>query len=176
MKKIVSLILAVLLVATSSIAFAADYSSMSEEQLKTEYNAIRNELISRGLKAENKRVLVDKDGVQIYINGDITVDKQYAWDENYTLFVPIVIINNTSHNINMLVENPSVNGWSVDSGYSSLTVPANKKSKASFAFSLKDSDVESIKDFEDVEFSLRVYDDNTWKDLFTTKAISIVAE
>ena len=55
MKKIVSLILAVFLVVTSSIAFAADYSSMSEEQLRAEYNAIRNELVSRGLNAENKK-------------------------------------------------------------------------------------------------------------------------
>lgn len=176
MKKLISGVLVVFLIMISCYASASDFSSTPEEKLLEELNLIRNELAARGLDAANKRVLVDQDGVQIYISDEIKVDKQYSWDDKNSLIIPIVIINNTNHNINMLVENPSVNGWKVEFGYSSLTVPAGKKSKTTFTFNIADTDVESIKGFEDVEFSLRVYDDNDWEDLFTTEKITIVAK
>ena len=174
MKRLVSIILVVLLISTTSIAFAADYSSMTDEQLKAEYDAIRNELVLRGFKAENKTVIVEQNDVQIYINGDITLAKRYAWDTTYSLFVPVVFVNNTNKTLSMIVEESSVNGWTTEGDvYDVGTVPAGKKAKGNFIFALEDTDVETLSDFTDVEFTLRVYDDNTWDDLFKTKAITI---
>ena len=51
MKKLVSLFLVVILIMTTVVAFADDYSSMTDEQLKEQLSAIRNELAIRGLKA-----------------------------------------------------------------------------------------------------------------------------
>ena len=174
MKKSLSLILVLLLIITSSVAFAADYSTMTEEQLKTQYDLIRNELLKRGLKAEKKTIIVEQKGVQIYVNGDITIEKEYSWDDTYYLFIPVVVVNNTTKTLNIIVGEASINGWSTDaSAYSVGAIPAGKKSKGSLKFELEDTDVESLDDFEDVEFTIRMYDDNTWDDLFKTKPITI---
>lgn len=175
MKKLVSLFLVVILIMTTVVAFADDYSSMTDEQLKAEYNAIRNELLVRGFKAENKKVIVDQSGIQIYINGDIKLEKRYAWDTTYSLFIPVVFINNSAVVTEMIVKDASINGWSTDSSDDIGSVPAGKKAKGNLIFELTDTDVEKLSDFTDVEFSINVYDDKTWKDLFTTKPITIYA-
>lgn len=177
MKKTVSIILIVIFLFVSAVANAAtDFASMTDEQLKEQFSAIRNELVARGLKAENKTVIVDKDGYQIYINGDITVRKMFDWGTDLYLYIPVVVVNSTSQNLNMMVENSSVNGWSVDGNKDWSSVPAGKKAKGNLYFSLEDAEMETLEDFSDVEFSLRVYDDNSWKDLFITKPITIYAD
>lgn len=52
-------------------------------------------------------------------------------------------------------------------------MPAEKKDKGAFYFSLNDAEITIISEFTDVEFTLRVYDNNTWKDLFATKSLTI---
>ena len=173
MKRIISIILILMLLVMSTVAYATNYSSMTEEQLKEQFDAIRNELCVKGLKAENKTIIVDKKGYQIYINGDISVGKMYDWDTDIYLFIPVVVVNSTSHNLNMLVENSSVNGWGVSGSKDWSSVPAGKKVKGNLYFEVNNADVETISDFTDVEFSLKVYDDDTWNDLFTTKPITI---
>lgn len=175
MKKIVTIILTFMLITNISMAFAADYSSMTDEQLKEAYSVIRNELLVRGFKAENKKVIVDQNGIQIYINGDIKLEKKYSWDTTFSLYIPIVFINNSSVVTNMIVKYASVNGWKTDSSDDIGSVPAGKKAKGNLIFELTDTDVEKLSDFADVEFSVNVYNDNTWKDLFTTEPITIYA-
>lgn len=175
MKRFVSVILILTLLILSTVAYSDDYTSMTEEQLKKEFDLIRNELIVKGLKAENKTVICDKKGIKIYINGDIKTEKQYVWDELPSLYLPVVLINDSSFNAEIIVKNASVNGWSTDSSDDLDAVPAGKKAKGNFIFSLKETDVESLADFTDVEFNLRLYDDNTWEDIFITDPISVYA-
>lgn len=176
MKKLVSLFLAVILIMTTVVAFADDYSSMTDEQLKEQLSAIRNELAIRGLKAENKTVILEEGGIQFYINGDIKVDKPYAWSETYNLYIPIVIINNSKSNINMMIENVSVNGWSTSGDDDGGSTPAGKKSKAYLVFALADTDVEKLEDFTDVEFTVRIFDTETYNDIVKTNPITIYAK
>ncbi len=176
MKKVVLVTLSLALLIVSVMAFADDYSSMTDEQLKQQFEAIRNELFARGLKAEEKTVIVDKDGFQIYINGEIKIGKQYDWDDEVKLFIPIVVVNDTTHNCNMMVENSSVNGWTESGDDDIASVPAGKKAKGNLYFSLGDAEVETLADFTDVEFSLRVYDDESWKDLIVTDPITLYAD
>ena len=98
---------------------------------------------------------------------------EQEWADNKCLFLPVVVVNSTSQNLNMLVENCSVNGWTESGNKDTGVVPAGKKAKGYLIFSLNDSEVESISDFTEVEFSLRVYDDSTWKDLIITKPITL---
>ena len=56
-----------------------------------------------------KTVPVPKKGVQIYINGDVYIGKD--WSGDYKLYLPIIIINDSFQTITMLLENVSVNGW-----------------------------------------------------------------
>ena len=173
MKKIVSLAMVIVLITTTAIAFAIDYSAMTEAQIKEEFDAIRNELTKRGLVAEKKTVILEQADIQFYISGDLKIDKPYAWSETYNLYIPIVIINNSKSNIMMMIENVSVNGWSTSGDDDGGSTPAGKKSKAYLVFRLEDTDVESLEDFTDVEFTVRIFDSDTYKDLVYTKPITI---
>lgn len=174
MKRFLALTIMMVLVLSATVASAADYSSMTVDQLKKELNLIQNELVVRGLKAENKKVIVDQDGIQIYINGDITIEKMYSWDDVIYLSIPVIVVNNTTYAINTYIENASVNGWSSEDSDDITTVPAGKKAKGKFYFDLSDAEIYSIEEFEDVEFCICVYDDEAWKTMFTTKPITLV--
>ena len=92
MKRFVALLLAIMLLFSVSIANASNYSSMLDDQLKEQYDMIRNMLLSRGLKAEKKTVILENGGVQIYVSGDPSVEN--TWSGLY-LVIPIVIINDS---------------------------------------------------------------------------------
>ena len=129
MKKILSSLLIILMLVSTvpSFAFAEDYGSKSDEELQTMYTAIRQELASRGFQAENKKVLIDQNGIQIYVNGDFSVEKEWYGP---ILKLPIVISNNSNMNICVQLRNSSVNGWSCETTFSP-EIPAGKKIKDS---------------------------------------------
>lgn len=178
MKRFISLFLVCILMLSITVAYAADYSSMTDAELKSQFEAIRNELVVRGLKVEGKTVILDKAGVQIYINGSPKVDK--TWMGLY-LYIPIVIVNNSNYNITVTMDDASVNGWSVGSFNASIDsneVASGKKAKANIQFELEDTDVETTKDFEDAEFTLMIYNKDDWfgkKVVDKTKPITIYA-
>lgn len=176
MKKALSVFLVIALVLAITISHAADYSSMTEEELKAEFNAIRNELTAKGLVAEKKTVLLEQDDIQIYINGEITIDKPYSWSTSSYLYLPIVVINNSTHNISVRLEDVSLNGWSVNSDTSDCSTPAGKKSKAMFSFSIEDAEIETLSDFTDAEFSIVVYDTETYRNLLKSKPVTVYAK
>lgn len=159
MKRLVALVLASIMLFSVAVAYADDYSSLSDEQLIEQLNAIRNELVSRGFKAEKNRVLLEKNGIQVYINGDPVI-KRGQWSDTEYLYIPIVIINNTDKVIMCTIDNTSENGWKVY-GFISEEVPAGKKSKSQIEFNL-DDDVKTIDDLEEIEFTFRVFDSNNW--------------
>ena len=108
MKRLVALVLASIMLFSVAVAYADDYSSLSDEQLIEQLNAIRNELVSRGFKAEKNRVLLEKNGIQVYINGDPVI-KREQWSDTEYLYIPIVIINNTDKVIMCAIDNTSEN-------------------------------------------------------------------
>ena len=67
MKRLVLAVLVTLLLVClfPFAAFAEDYSGKSDAELMETYNAIRLELVSRGYRAEGKKVLIDSMSVQI---------------------------------------------------------------------------------------------------------------
>ena len=160
MKRILSsvLILLMLISIRPSFAFAEDFGSKSDDELQEMYTAIRQELTSRGYRAENKKVLIDYNGVQIYVNGDFSVEKEWYGP---VLKLPIVVANNSQMNICVQLRNPSVNGWGCETMFSP-EIPAGKKVKDNLEFELKETDVESLSDFEDVEFYFHVFDNDNW--------------
>ena len=100
----------------------------------------------------------------------------FDWGTDLYLSIPVVVVNSTSQNLNMMVENSSVNGWTESGDDDIASVPAGKKAKGNLYFSLGDAEVETLSDFTDVEFSLRVYDDESWKDLIVTDPITLYAD
>lgn len=160
MKRLVSAVLVTLLLVClfPFAAFAEDFAGKSDAELMETYNAIRLELASRGYRAEGKKVLVDNMGVQIYVNGDFSVEKEWY---GAALKLPIVIVNNSEMNICAQMRNVSVNGWGCETMFSP-EIPSGKKVKDTLIFELDDTDVESLSDFEDVEFYFHVFDNDNW--------------
>lgn len=160
MKRILALLVVGILVLSVSIACASDYSSLSDEELTSQYNAIRNEIVARGLKAEKKTVILEQAGVQIYISGEPSITK--TWNDKHYLVIPVVIINDSGKSIAVIPEEASVNGWKADGDLSDRNVPAGKKAKAELQFLLDDTDVETVEDFEEFELWFKVYDNDDW--------------
>lgn len=160
MKRFFSLLLIGILSLSIAVASASDFSSSTDEELRSQYNAIRNELFSRGLRAEKKTVILDQAGVQIYISGAPTITK--TWNDKHYLVIPVVIINDSGKSIAVIPEEASVNGWKADGDLSDRNVPAGKKAKAELQFLLDDTDVEAVEDFEEFELWFKVYDNDDW--------------
>ncbi len=175
MKKIFSVIIAIVIFINifPCVASAQGYDGLSDEELIAEYNAIRLELASRGYTAENKRILLDDKDIQIYISGDYTVSEEWY---GVTLQIPVVIINNRQDNITVQMRNTSVNGWACEVMFSA-DVPAQKKLKDELTFELDETDIETLEDFEDAEFSFHVFDSaNIMTTILDSESIHIVAE
>ena len=160
MKRLVLAVLVTLLLVClfPFAAFAEDYSGKSDAELMETYNAIRLELASRGYRAEGKKVLFDSKGVQIYVNGDYSVGKEWYGS---ALKLPIVIVNNSGMNICVQMRNASVNGWGCETMFSP-EIPSGKKVKDTLIFELDETDVTSLSDFEDVEFCFHFFDYDNW--------------
>ena len=176
MKRAITVFLAILMI-VSIFPFAAsakgnEYEKKTDEELVAEYNAIRLELASRGYTAEEKRVLFDDKDIQIYINGEFSIDDGWL---GATLSIPVVIVNKRNNNICVQMRNTSVNGWSCETIFSA-SVPAQKKMKDELVFELDETDVEKLSDFEDVEFAFHIFDDDSWKDIVNSKSIQIFAD
>ncbi len=165
MKKILAVLLVSLFLLGNLCAYADNYSSMTDEELKQAYNSIRNEIILRGLIAENNTVVLDKNGVKIYINGTPSIKDGWS---GKSLIIPIIIVNGSSKSINVFTDDESVNGWTADCSISNSQVAAGKKAKAEFQFDLDATDLTAIKDLEEVEFTMYVYDNDNW---FGTKVV-----
>ena len=91
MKNMLSLILVLVLV-LCAVGSAAEttYAAMSTEQLHTAASAIRNELLKRDLVAAENVVLVDQDGVQVYMTGNNEID----WIGAFA--IEVVVVNNST--------------------------------------------------------------------------------
>ena len=151
-------------------------SSLSDAQLKEQFKAIRNELASRGLTSEKSTVILDQNGVKLYINDAPTITK--SWDNKHYLNIPMVIINDSGKSIAVVPEEGSVNGWKAECDLSDRNVPIGKKSKVNLQFLLDDTDVEKIEDFEDFELWFKVYDNDDWfgkKVIEKSKIITVYA-
>lgn len=172
MKRIFALCLALLLfIAIPCEAFAElpDFAAMSDEELQELVNAARNELARRGLAAEEGTVIYDEDGIQIYLTG-----KQYVEDygDSSTLYVEVVIINDSDKDIGIMMESSTINGWEIY-GWGTDDISAGKKKKAEFEFNASDADVFAIEEVEDIEMQMNIYDSETYETIKKLDPITI---
>lgn len=162
LKKIVAILFACIFVFSTTSAYATDYSSLSDNELRQIFNNARNELVKRGFKVEKKTVFFDQNNIQIYINGDIKIDKLYSWGDDYYLYLPIVIVNDSDKNINVIFGDSSLNGWITDVTNPIGSIPAGKKAKGDLLFELENTEIEKLLDFEEAEFTIVIYDQDDW--------------
>lgn len=171
MKKLLALIL-VLLCCISTAYAETDYSSIPLDELKAQYDAIRNELFKRGMIFDGKTVLFEQDGVTVYLTGKYEVKKN--WQDEYILELEAVVINNYSTVINVGMDNwnASVNGWDVYADGISSTNPG-KKQKGMFEIKLSDADITTYEEIEEIEFQFYLYDFDNWETVSNVAPVTV---
>lgn len=172
MKRIFALCLALLMfIAIPCEAFAdlPDFAAMSDEELQELVNAARNELARRVMAAEENTVLYDQGGIQIYLTG-----KQYVEDygDSSSLYLEVVIINDSDKNIGIMMASSSINGWEIY-GWGTDGISAGKKKKAEFEFNASDADVFAIEEVEDLEMQMNIYDGDTYETISKLDPITV---
>lgn len=172
MKRIFALCLALLMfiaIPCEAFAVAPEMSEVSEEVLIDFINKARNELARRGLVAAENTVLVDQDGVQVYMTGNNKVE---VYDDSAYLYMEVVIINDSDKDIAVVEEDASVNGWEV-TFFGIGGVSAGKKKKDSFEFVISDADISSLEEIEDIEMNLKIIDENAYETVSAADGVRV---
>ena len=155
---IVSALAAAILAAVliSCFARAADYQSMTDEELLAEANAIKNEQVRRGLIAGENPVIYDCDGVQAYLTGDYTLYGE-------TMELEVVVINDSDVEISLLPDDSrvTINGWECYS-FGVSDIGAGKRKKAGMLMNIGDSDITAYEEISHIEFSLHTMNPDTY--------------
>lgn len=171
MKKILTVVLALLLLCSSCLAESLDYASMTDAQLHDIVDAARNELTKRELVAAEKTVLFEQDGVTVYMTGDYTMQESSISDAVW-LTINIIVVNDSGRDVGISIVNPSVNGWNVSSLSLSPT-SKGKKSKQELTLDVKDAEVKSLEEIEGLEIAFRMFDCETYKTFAKVPAITL---
>lgn len=112
--------------------------------------------------------ILNQDGIKVTAQ---YIDNDSFWGKEVVLYIE----NNSDHDVTLNVDDLSVNDYAITSlGY--FSVLTGKKMIASlnlFESELEDNGIETI---EKVEFKLRAYDPNTFKDYFTSDVITCTPE
>ncbi len=151
-------------------ACAEDLSAQTDEELLDAYRTIRIEIAARGYSAEGKKMILDENGIQIYINGDIRVEE--SWLGTCAL-LPVIIINSADRDVCIQVRDAGINGWACDAIFSP-SIPAYKKIKEEIKYDLEMTDVETLAEIEDIEFRFDIFDDDTWEDILEADIITLI--
>ena len=118
---------------------------------------------------EAKEVFFDKDGITISLIG---VKEEEDSDE---IVVKFLIVNNSTNEIRVRVGDESVNDFMAD-GSMSCEVIKGKKAVAKLCFEiseLMDIGVSSIDDIETIEFYFKIFNRNTYDDLYKSDVVRI---
>ncbi len=158
MKKFLTVLLALLLLCGSCLAEGLNYASMTDAQL-------------HDIVAAEKTVLFEQDGVTVYMTGDYTIRESSISDDIW-LKINIVVVNDSGRDVGIDTVNPSVNGWDVSASILSTTTKG-KKSKQELTLNVKDAEVKSLEEIEELEIAFRMYDGETYKTFAEIPAITL---
>lgn len=161
MRKLFSLVLALLMLCSCSLAFAAeiDFSGMTQDELLNVIDQARLELTKFLPAVVDGTVLYEDENVKITLNGDIYM-------EYGALNIPVIVENYTDFDLIIGIEDSSCNGWDV--GSATVSVSAGKKAKDEFAYYGADEDAEltSAEEVQDITGTLYYFDTETYDRLY----------
>ena len=169
MRKLIALLVTIIMLFSCS-ALAEDYSSMTDDDLHSMLNSIRNELLKRDLVYNEKIVLFDQDDVQVYLTGDC--DFRLPYTKLYA-----VVINNSTNPVRFAFANDykiSVNGWEVwgDPDYLGTTSPG-KKQKGYINIKMEDAEVASFEEIEEIELNFVLMNAETRKPISSAPTVVV---
>lgn len=158
-KKIVAFFMAFILTVIPMISLAADYSTMTIDELFSEINQIRAELQIREFNDE--MIICDSDGMKITIDGKPEVEESY--DGSYKLSLHYIAVNTGNKAVGFSFDKICINGWEIIC----LEMPsldAGKKMKGTLeVYSVDEmADIKSADEIEDIEIYGYTYDSLTY--------------
>ncbi len=172
MKKIFALILALIL--SCSVAFAAvpDISGCTDEELRQLIDLARNRLYVNALKVEKDAVLVDQDGILLYMTGEYIFD--YMGPDFCLLRINGVLVNNNSFKAGVYFENCSANGWEIH-GPGVVSAQPGKKTKCELTFDFSEAELYQLEGLEDLTFTMHISNSENYKTIFTLESVTFTA-
>jgi hypothetical protein len=160
----------VLVMLTSGIALAEDYSSMSNDELLAILNSVRTELLTRELSLSPDEVLMENAVVKMYIEKG----KEIEFSRSGVLKIPVILVSNSENEISFQIDSVMVNGWEC-SGIIGNVSTAGKK-RDTLDINCKGAEISSIDEIEDIQIVLLAFNMNTFKYEMKTEKITIVVE
>lgn len=158
MKRFLAVVLMVFLMVGCFPAYAdnIDLSAMSEDELKALIDDARLELVKYHPAAVDGTVLYEDENVKITFTGNVELN------EYDSLRIDVIVENYSDHNLSVILQNVSCNGWAIWDG--SVRVPANKKAKDTFDFmdAVTEAELGKAEDVQDIEADLSYIDTDTW--------------
>lgn len=164
--KLVALTISLLLLYGAACADSFDYSTLSSEELHAMLDGVRNELLIREIHAGGETVLLDQDGVFVYLDG--TVEVNHSKSGGDYLHLGVVVVNNTDkqvsiRNIDGCVH---VNGWEIVSGGVDKVDPGKRKADE-FLIKLNNAKISTLEEVEEIEFEIFAYEGTDQKSIIT---------
>lgn len=161
MRKFLSLFLAFAIVLTPVFSLAADYTSLSDDDLLNELDQIRAEIAKRTINPD--KILCDSDGLTISLKDDAFETKETSVFGT-TLYINCIAVNNSNETIGVIIEKIALNGWECEV-HDTTTLDAGKKSMVTFDIMdiLSKVDFTSVSEIEDIEFYYKTYSPVTYK-------------
>lgn len=156
MRRLFALVLVTLMMFCSvASAEAIDLSAMTQEELIALIDNARLELTKYLPEVAEGSVLYEDDNIRLTCTG-------VELDDYGSLLVNVIVENFTDHNLSVILQNVSCNGWSIWDA--TVRVPANKKAKEAFDFmnAIEDAELEKAEDVQDIEADLGYSDSDTW--------------
>jgi len=169
-KVFIVLLAAIIFILISCEAFAEmpDFSALTDEELHEMIDGARNELKTRELVAGEKTVLLDAEGVQIYLTGNYRV---YGEDNVYCE-LEAVLVNNSDRDVGVSSDGASVNGWEVySSGFGSAS--PGKKMKGTIDLKISDAEISTYEEIEDIDLTLHLFDGSTYTTFYRGETITM---
>ncbi len=171
MKRMISCILALLLLCSSALAAVPDISGCTDEELASLIDLARNRLYRNALKLEKDAVLIDQGGVLLYSTGKYTLS---SYGDSCSLSLHCVLVNSTSFEVSVSCRDCSANGWEIFAMGGGCQ--AGKKKKVDLYFSLTEADITKLEELEDLTFTLQAYNMDTYDTLFNVGPVTLTQE
>ena len=168
-KLLATLAFATAIAATPAVALAPqiDYAALTDDELHELIDSARIELTTRELVASEDVVLVDVDGVQLYL----TCVYDVHGEGRYVDFAA-VMVNGGEGNRGVAIDEAYINGWEVY-GSSLGSIDAGKKQKGDLTFKLEDADISSFEEIEEIEIHFYVYNGDTYETLVRLDPVTL---
>lgn len=174
-KRIICSLLAFLLLTTTllpapAFADAPDFSTMPTEEIQAIIAAARAELLSRQIAEDGNIVLIDQDGIKLYLTGEHNIQASGA--NTVDLFFEAVVINDSDAPIQLSYKQATVNGW--NTGFFSMNnIPAGTKTKATIGYRISDAGISTFEEVEEIATVFYISNASTWQEIFSTDLITI---